>query len=74
MKIWTIVRGWWKSHGTRLLGIAQGTVATISAVSGLIPAGHLKYWLGASALLTFWRGQTNSKSTSLPDPALEVMR
>jgi hypothetical protein len=57
-----IIYGWWLSHGTRLIGIAQGTIAAIAGVSGVIPDGHLKYWLGASAVLTFWRGQTNSRT------------
>lgn len=53
-KLWT--------HGTRLLGIAQGTVAIIASMDGLIPPSHLKYYLGASAVLTYWRGQTNANT------------
>jgi hypothetical protein len=51
---------WWRSHGTRILGIAQGTIATLCGIAGIIPDTHLKYWLAASALLTFYRGQVNS--------------
>lgn len=49
-----------RNHGTKLLGLAQGTIAAIAGVSDLIPAGHLKYWLAASAVLTVWRGIANS--------------
>lgn len=50
----------WQLRGTRILGLAQGTVAALCGVSGVIPDNHLKYWLAASAVMTFWRGQTNS--------------
>lgn len=49
-----------KSHGTKVLGFLQGTIASVAGVTGLIPDSHLKYYLGASALLTFWRGFVNS--------------
>jgi hypothetical protein len=49
-----------KSHGTKVLGFAQGTIATLCGVAGIIPDAHLKYWLAASALLTFWRGFVNT--------------
>lgn len=48
------------SHGTRLLGLAQGTIAILCGIAGVIPESHLKYWMAASAVLTFWRGQTNA--------------
>ena len=50
------------SHGTRILGLAQGTVALLCGMSGIIPDAHMKYWLAASAVLTFWRGQSTSNS------------
>jgi hypothetical protein len=53
----------WKNHGTKAIGFAQGTIAAIAAVDGIIPAAHLKYYLGASAVLTFWRGFFNSSQT-----------
>lgn len=49
-----------QNHGTKLLGLAQGTVALISATTGVVPQEHLKYWMLASAVLTYWRGQFNS--------------
>ncbi len=52
---------WWTSHGTKILGFLQGTIAAVAGVTGLIPEGHLKYYMGAIALLTFWRGFINSK-------------
>ena len=58
-----------QSHGTRMLGIAQGTIAVLCGIAGLIPDSHLKYWLAASAVLTYWRGQSNSNAPALlPDP------
>jgi hypothetical protein len=57
-----------QSHGTRLLGIAQGTVALICGMTGLIPDTHLKYWLAASAILTYWRGQANAGQIAAPAP------
>lgn len=57
---------WWTSHGTRLIGLAQGTVAALCGVAGIIPESHLKYWLAASAVLTFWRGFENSKQETSP--------
>lgn len=50
------------SHGTRILGIAQGTIAILCGMAGVIPDSHLKYWMAASAVLTFWRGQAASTS------------
>ena len=53
-----------RSHGTKLLGLLQGTVATIAGVTGIIPDAHLKYYLLASALLTFWRGWSNTAANN----------
>lgn len=52
----------WKDHGTKLLGLAQVTIASIVSVSGVIPEHHLKYWLLTSGLLTAWRGFVNSNN------------
>ena len=51
---------WWVDHGTKILGFIQGTIAAIAGVTGIIPEAHLKYYMGAIALLTFWRGFINS--------------
>lgn len=58
-----------RNHGTKALGFAQGTIATIAGVSGIIPDAHLKYYLAASALLTFWRGFVNTANKNEPAPA-----
>jgi hypothetical protein len=63
-----ILLGWWKNHGTKILGFAQGTIAAVAGVSDVIPPGHLKYYLAASALLTFWRGFANTGNQSGPTP------
>jgi hypothetical protein len=52
----------WKGHGTKLLSFASGTIAAVAGVTGLIPESHLKYYMGAMAVLTFWRGFTNSNA------------
>ena len=53
-----------RDHGTKILGFAQGTIAALAGVAGLIPEAHLKYYLAASAILTFWRGFVNSANAS----------
>lgn len=53
---------WIGERATRILGIAQGTVAVLAAMDGIIPASQLKYYLAASALLTYWRGQSTAKT------------
>jgi hypothetical protein len=50
----------WASHGTKLLGLAQGTIAAVAGVTGIIPEHQLKYWLAASGVLTVWRGYVNT--------------
>lgn len=57
---------WWKFHGTKILGLLQGSVAALCGVAGIIPESHLKYWLAASALLTFYRGFFNSAQGNTP--------
>jgi hypothetical protein len=54
---------WWIHHGTKILGFLSGTIAAIAGVGGLIPDAHLKYYMGAIAVMTFWRGFINSKET-----------
>ena len=56
--------GYFITHGTRMLGIAQGTVAVIAGMNGIIPPEQLKYYLGISAVLTYWRGQANADKIS----------
>lgn len=50
----------WKAHGTKLIGFTQGTIAAIAGVTGIIPDAHMKYYMAAIAVLTFWRGFFNS--------------
>lgn len=59
------LHAWISGHATKLLGFATGTIAALAAVDGIIPANHLKYWMGALGVLTFWRGWFNS---SQPPP------
>jgi hypothetical protein len=48
-------------HGTKILGLVSGTIAAVAGVTDLIPPAHLKYYMGAIALLTFWRGFINTE-------------
>jgi hypothetical protein len=57
-----ITRNVIKEEGTKVLGLAQGTIAALCGVTGIIPESHLKYYLATSAVLTFWRGFVNSKN------------
>lgn len=54
----------YRDHGTKILGFLSGTIAAIAGVGGLIPDAHLKYYMGAIAVMTFWRGFINSKGVS----------
>jgi hypothetical protein len=58
-----------KSHGTKVLGFLQGTIAAIAGVTGVIPDAHLKYYMALIALLTFWRGFVNSELQRQPPDA-----
>ena len=60
MKAWNAIAGFYKAHGTKLLAFLQGMIATVAGISNLIPDHQLKYWLGASAVLVFFRGFVNS--------------
>jgi hypothetical protein len=65
MTFWQFVSNVWtflSANGTKFLGVAQGTVALIAGMSDIIPASDVKYWLAASAVLTFWRGFSNSST------------
>jgi hypothetical protein len=54
---------YWRNHGTKVIGFVQGTLAAVCGVSGIIPDSHMKYYMAAIAILTFWRGYTNSAAT-----------
>lgn len=56
-----------KNHGTKVIAALQGTIAAVAGVTGLIPEAHLKYYMAAIALLTFWRGFINSELQQKPD-------
>jgi hypothetical protein len=60
------VFAFWRGHGTKIIGFAQGTIAALAGVTGVIPDSQLKYWLGVSAVLTVWRGFSNTAATPSP--------
>lgn len=55
----------WHENGTKVLGWAQAAIPSLIAIDGLIPVGHMKWWLAGQVLLglgTVVRGHTNSKA------------
>ncbi len=60
---WVSIYQFWVGHGTKVLGFLTGTLAAIVGVDGIIPHAHLKYYMAAIAVMTFWRGFTNSRPT-----------
>lgn len=58
----------WVEHGTKIIGVVQGTIAALAGVAGLIPLKYLPILMGVSSVLTFWRGFVNTEILkSLPD-------
>jgi hypothetical protein len=59
----------WSANGTRILGTLQGVIAVLCGAN-VIPDNHMKWWLAASAVLTYLRGQANANtlSNTLPPP------
>jgi hypothetical protein len=58
---------YWSAHGTKILGFLSGSVAAVAGVGGVIPESHLKYYMAAIALMTFWRGFTNTANQEKPE-------
>lgn len=59
------MKEYWKAHGTKILGAVQATIPSLLSIDGLIPAGHVKWWMAAQVLLglaTVIRGFTNTKA------------
>jgi hypothetical protein len=54
------ILAFWRNHGTKVIAFATGTIAAVAGVTGIIPEAHLKYYMAAIAVLTFWRGFFNS--------------
>jgi hypothetical protein len=55
---------WYHNHGTKILGFLSGLIAAVASVSDLIPQEHMKYYMGAIAVLTYLRGYENSRRAS----------
>lgn len=64
-----VILNFMKKHGTKVLGFLQGTIAAVAGVTGIIPDAHLKYYMAAIAVLTFWRGFVNSELQKQPPDA-----
>ena len=64
MSFWqflTNVWEWFEARTTRILGVTGGTLSVLLA-SDVIPAADAKYCMAAIAVLTYWRGQSNSNT------------
>jgi hypothetical protein len=62
MNFWQFLIVVWNAlytHGTRVLGVAVGTLTALTT-TGIVPESHLKYYLAAIAILTYWRGMNNA--------------
>ena len=57
----TNVFAWFEGRTTRIIGIATGTLVTLTG-TGIIPNEDLKYYMSAIAVLTYWRGQCTAKT------------
>ena len=68
----SVYRFLFSEHATKMLGFAQGTIAALCGVTGIIPEPHLKYWMAAMAVLTFWRGYFNSQQATKSPPPSEA--
>lgn len=53
----------WNSHGTKVLGFLQVTLAVLSTATDLFSPLALKWLILASGLLTAWRGYVNSAAS-----------
>ena len=61
-----------QNNGTRLLGIAIGTI-TVLVGTDIIPPSHVKYYLAAISVLTYWRGQYNASATMTTKAAAAII-
>jgi hypothetical protein len=59
----TNVFDWLEARATRILGVIGGTLSVLLA-SDVIPMGDAKYCMAAIAVLTYWRGQSNSTTVA----------
>lgn len=50
-------RAWdiWSTHGSKIIGFIVGTISALASTD-VIPESHLKFYMAAIAVLTFWRG------------------
>jgi len=57
----TNVFTWFEGRTTRIIAIVTGTLVTLTGTD-IIPNAHLKYYMAAIAVLTYWRGSSTSKT------------
>ncbi len=63
-----LIAGWWKNHGTKILGSIGTAIPALIAIQDLIPPQSVKYWLAADVLIgifTFHRGFVNDKANDV---------
>ena len=68
MRVLLALLALWNSHGTKILAFVSGSIAAVAGIDGIIPQAHLKYYMAAMALLTFWRGFSNSAASKGDQP------
>lgn len=66
-----IILGYWRGHGTKILGGLAAIIPGLLGIDQLIPASQTKYWLAAGVVigaLTIQRGFSNSKQEIINVP------
>jgi hypothetical protein len=58
--------GWWKNHGTKILGFAQVTMSVLAVSTDVLSPRMLKLAVMVSGLLVAWRGYVNSANVEKP--------
>jgi hypothetical protein len=61
-----------QNNGTKILGLIVGTL-TVLVGTDIIPPEHVKYYMAAIAIATYWRGQSNSNSTVTTQAATTII-
>jgi hypothetical protein len=61
--MWEKLGGYWKNHGTKVLGFGQVTLGAVAANAGdFFSRRALQLVIMLTGLLTAWRGFANSKN------------
>lgn len=61
-----------QNNGTKILGVIVGTL-TVLVGADIIPPEHVKYYMAAIAVATYWRGQSNSNAIVTTQAATTII-